>query len=86
VSVHTWPTLAAGASLGQSARLGVGAYITDNTDLYEVKRVVVTGTNFMKVTVEDCRTFATQQVTMAEIRNRFRLVRAADRSTVRDPE
>jgi hypothetical protein len=86
VSVHTWQTLAAGASAGESARLQAGAYITDGTHLHEVRRVRITGTNFVRVTLEDSKTFATQEVTVAEIRKRFRLVRAADRLPVRDPE
>jgi hypothetical protein len=79
VSVDTCSTRAVGALAGRNARPGVGAYITDGTSLCEVTRLRVTGTNFVKVTVEDCRTFARHEVTMAEIRKHFRLVRAADR-------
>lgn len=79
MSVDTCSTRPTGALAGRNARLGVGAYITDGTSLYEVRRVRVIGTKFVKATVEDCTTFARQEVTMAEIRKHFRLVRAADR-------
>jgi hypothetical protein len=59
-------------------RLHAGAYITDGTGLYEVRRVRAIGPG-MKVTLEDCRTLAPQELDLMNLR-KFRLVRAADRS------
>jgi hypothetical protein len=59
------------------ARLHAGAYITDGTALYEVRRVRVIGPG-VKVTIEDCSSFTPRELDMLNLRQ-FRFVRAADR-------
>jgi hypothetical protein len=62
----------------QDTRLRAGAYITDGTALYEVRRVR-TGGPGVKITIEDCSTLAPRELDMLSLR-KFRLVRSADRS------
>jgi hypothetical protein len=70
-------TCTIGSAGPSNDRLRTGAYITDGTELYEVRGLRLTGANFVKVTVEDCRTFATKVLTTPELRRQFRLVRSA---------
>jgi hypothetical protein len=59
-------------------KLQAGAYITDGAALFEVSRVRVVGPG-VKVTIEDCLTFAARELDMLKLR-KFRLVRAAARN------
>jgi hypothetical protein len=57
-----------------SKKLQTGAYVTDGAGLYEVRQVRAVGPG-VKVTVEDCLTFALRELDMLTLR-KFRLVRA----------